>query len=272
MIRELRERNGPLMFHQSGGCCDGSAPMCYPDGDLILGDNDVHLGDLDVGEGDPVAVWMTREQFQAWKHTHITIDLVKGRGAGFSLEAPTGHRFLIRSRLMDSGRRGTRLQYLTGGRGDAPAQNRAVSRRRSSRGCHPWPSSTAMPRGSTLAGLRVCTLTAPPAGSPPTAATTAAGSQTCAPAAPTSRARRGSPTPSRPDGPRILDAGSGMGRIGAALQDRGHDVVGVDLDAAPCWTSPVRYLPAPAGGPGPAGRTRSPQRPGRPRAIRRRST
>lgn len=100
MIRELRERNGPLMFHQSGGCCDGSAPMCYPDGDLMLGENDVHLGDLDVGEGDPVAVWMTREQYEAWKHTHITIDLVKGRGAGFSLEAPTGHRFLIRSRLM----------------------------------------------------------------------------------------------------------------------------------------------------------------------------
>ena len=98
MLRGLRADHGPLMFHQSGGCCDGSSPMCYPDGDLILGDRDVHLGDLDIGE-DQVPVWMSADQFAYWSHTHLTIDLVVGRGAGFSLEAPTGHRFLTRSRL-----------------------------------------------------------------------------------------------------------------------------------------------------------------------------
>jgi len=86
------------MFHQSGGCCDGSSPMCYPDGDFMTGDADVFLGDLDVTGSDPVPVWMSREQFAYWSHTHLTIDIVPGRGAGFSLEAPTGHRFLIRSR------------------------------------------------------------------------------------------------------------------------------------------------------------------------------
>ena len=100
MIRRLRDEHGPLMFHQSGGCCDGSSPMCFPEGEFITGDSDVQLGDLDVGEGRRVPVWMSREQFAVWSHTHLTIDLVKGRGAGFSLEAPTGHRFLIRSRLM----------------------------------------------------------------------------------------------------------------------------------------------------------------------------
>jgi len=91
MLRRLREQHGPLMFHQSGGCCDGSSPMCFPDGDFITSDADVHLGDLDV--------WMSREQFGYWSHTHLTIDMVPGRGAGFSVEAPTGYRFLIRSRL-----------------------------------------------------------------------------------------------------------------------------------------------------------------------------
>jgi uncharacterized protein (DUF779 family) len=100
LIRRLREQHGPLMFHQSGGCCDGSSPMCYPDGDFITGDADIHLGDIDPGTPEPVPVWMSREQFAYWSHTHLTIDVVKGRGAGFSLEAPTGHRFLIRSRLM----------------------------------------------------------------------------------------------------------------------------------------------------------------------------
>jgi len=95
MISELQEQHGRVMFHQSGGCCDGSAPMCFPHGDFLTGDYDVHLGDLDVGADDPVEVWMSREQFAYWSHTHLTIDLVKGRGAGFSLEAPTGHRFLV---------------------------------------------------------------------------------------------------------------------------------------------------------------------------------
>ena len=99
LVRELQDQHGRVMFHQSGGCCDGSAPMCYPHGELITGDADVHLGDLDVGADQPVEVWMSREQFAYWSHTHLTIDVVPGRGAGFSLEAPTGRRFLIRSRL-----------------------------------------------------------------------------------------------------------------------------------------------------------------------------
>jgi uncharacterized protein len=99
MIRDLQSRHGRVMFHQSGGCCDGSSPMCFPHGEFLTGDADVHLGDLDLGAGEPVEVWMSREQFAYWSHTHLTIDVVPGRGAGFSLEAPTGNRFLIRSRL-----------------------------------------------------------------------------------------------------------------------------------------------------------------------------
>jgi hypothetical protein len=102
MLRDLWKDHGPLMFHQSGGCCDGSSPMCFPAGEFITGDSDVQLGDLDLGDEQVVPVWMSKEQFALWSHTHITIDLVKGRGAGFSLEAPTGHRFLIRSKLMPS--------------------------------------------------------------------------------------------------------------------------------------------------------------------------
>ncbi|RYZ25941.1 MAG: DUF779 domain-containing protein, partial [Propionibacteriaceae bacterium] len=76
MIRTLREEHGPLMFHQSGGCCDGSSPMCFAQGDFITGDADVLLGQLDAGTPEPVDVWMSREQFAYWKHTHLTIDLV----------------------------------------------------------------------------------------------------------------------------------------------------------------------------------------------------
>src|SRR6478735_546900 len=100
MLRQLREQHGELMFHQSGGCCDGSSPMCYPAGDFLTGDVDEHLGDLDLGDGVSVPVWMTKAQYEYWKHTHLTIDVVPGRGAGFSLEAPEGVRFLIRSRLL----------------------------------------------------------------------------------------------------------------------------------------------------------------------------
>lgn len=99
LLCRLTEANGPVMFHQSGGCCDGSAPMCYPDGDFMLGDADIQLGNLDIGLAKPVPVWMSRSQFEYWSHTHLTIDVVPGRGAGFSLEAPYGVRFLIRSRL-----------------------------------------------------------------------------------------------------------------------------------------------------------------------------
>lgn len=102
LLRTLTERHGPVMFHQSGGCCDGSAPMCYPDGEFLLGDADIQLGDLLIPGLDPVPVWMSRAQYEYWSHTHLTIDVVKGRGAGFSLEAPEGVRFLIRSRLLTS--------------------------------------------------------------------------------------------------------------------------------------------------------------------------
>lgn len=100
LLRDLTREHGPLMFHQSGGCCDGSAPMCYPDGEFYLGDADVHLGDIGIGLDRVVPVWMSAAQFEYWKHTHLTIDVVVGRGAGFSIEAPTGRRFLIRSRLL----------------------------------------------------------------------------------------------------------------------------------------------------------------------------
>ena len=99
MIRRLSGEHGPVMFHQSGGCCDGSSPMCYPKGDFWTGDADAFLGTLDVGLDEPVEVWMSASQFAYWRHTHLTIDIVPGRGAGFSLEGPTGYRFLIRSRL-----------------------------------------------------------------------------------------------------------------------------------------------------------------------------
>lgn len=99
LLRRLTEQHGPVMFHQSGGCCDGSSPMCFPDGDFLLGDADVHLGDLEIGLDRAVPVWMSASQFEYWSHTHLTIDVVAGRGAGFSLEAPHGVRFLIRSRL-----------------------------------------------------------------------------------------------------------------------------------------------------------------------------
>ena len=102
LLRSLTAKHGPLMFHQSGGCCDGSSPMCYPDGEFLLGDADVHLGDLDVGLDRAIPVWMSKAQFEYWSHTHLTIDVVPGRGAGFSVEAPEGVRFLIRSRLMDA--------------------------------------------------------------------------------------------------------------------------------------------------------------------------
>jgi uncharacterized protein len=100
LLRRLTAQHGSLMFHQSGGCCDGSSPMCFPLGEFITGDSDVHLGDLSIAGMVPdVPVWMSKAQFEYWKHTHLTIDVVKGRGAGFSLEAPAGVRFIIRSRI-----------------------------------------------------------------------------------------------------------------------------------------------------------------------------
>ncbi|WP_349827550.1 DUF779 domain-containing protein [Brevibacterium litoralis] len=106
LLRRLWGRHGPLMFHQSGGCCDGSSPMCFPAGDFKTGDADVLLGTFDLTDaaGRPLGeldFWMSVEQFAYWKHTHLTVDVVEGRGSGFSVEAPEGKRFLIRSELLD---------------------------------------------------------------------------------------------------------------------------------------------------------------------------
>ena len=101
LLVRLRDRHGPLMFHQSGGCCDGSSPMCFPDGEFKLGGSDVHVGDLTVeGLDEQISFWMSESQFEYWRHTHLTVDVVPGRGSGFSVEAPEGVRFLIRSRLL----------------------------------------------------------------------------------------------------------------------------------------------------------------------------
>ena len=100
LLATLEQRHGPLMFHQSGGCCDGSSPMCYPAGDFLTSETDIQLGTL-TGEGfTPIDFWMSVSQYEYWKHTHLTVDVVPGRGSGFSVEAPEGVRFLIRSRLM----------------------------------------------------------------------------------------------------------------------------------------------------------------------------
>ena len=101
LLESLRQQHGPLMFHQSGGCCDGSSPMCYPRGDFLVGDRDVLLGVIDVGPqgSEEVPVWISGPQYQAWKHTQLIIDVVPGRGGGFSLEAPEGVRFLSRGRV-----------------------------------------------------------------------------------------------------------------------------------------------------------------------------
>ena len=99
LLRALSAVHGPLMFHHSGGCCDGSSPMCYLDGEFRVGASDILLGQLEIpGIDKPINVWMSRAQFEYWQHTHLTIDVVNGRGGGFSLESPEGKRFLIRSR------------------------------------------------------------------------------------------------------------------------------------------------------------------------------
>lgn len=102
LLRKMTAKHGPLMFHQSGGCCDGSAPMCYPVGMFKIGGQDVLLQELVVeGIDQPIQFFMSASQFEYWKFTHLTVDVVKGRGSGFSVEAPEGVRFLIRSRMLD---------------------------------------------------------------------------------------------------------------------------------------------------------------------------
>ena len=98
LIAKLERQHGPLMFHQSGGCCDGSAPMCYPAGEFRVGASDVKLGEI-----GGVPFYMSAAQFEYWKHTQLVIDVVPGRGGMFSLEGPEGLRFLTRSRLFNDG-------------------------------------------------------------------------------------------------------------------------------------------------------------------------
>ena len=94
LVARLKSQHGALLFHQSGGCCDGSAPMCFPAGEFRLGPQDVKLGEIADCE-----FYMGAAQFDYWQHTQLIIDVVPGRGAGFSVEAPEGLRFLTRSRL-----------------------------------------------------------------------------------------------------------------------------------------------------------------------------
>lgn len=94
IIAQLREEHGPLMFHQSGGCCDGSQPMCYPYGEFRVGNSDIKLGEID---GCPF--YIARDQYEYWKHMQLTIDVREGRGASFSIEIPLGVRFMTKSRI-----------------------------------------------------------------------------------------------------------------------------------------------------------------------------
>jgi uncharacterized protein len=94
VIDQLRAQHGPLIFHQSGGCCDGSAPMCFTADEFLIGDQDVLLGNI-----HGCAFYMSAFQFEYWKHTQLEVDVTKGRGASFSLEIPLGLRFVIKSRL-----------------------------------------------------------------------------------------------------------------------------------------------------------------------------
>ena len=94
VVNQLKDRFGDLMFHQSGGCCDGSQPMCFEKGDFKIGESDVCLGSIEGCE-----FWMSKDQQEYWQYTQLTIDIVPGRGSSFSLEIPMGLRFITKSRL-----------------------------------------------------------------------------------------------------------------------------------------------------------------------------
>jgi len=94
VVDQLKDRFGELMFHQSGGCCDGSQPMCFEKGEFKTGESDVLLGEISGSE-----FYMSRDQFEYWQHTQLTIDVTPGRGSSFSLEIPMGIRFIVRSRM-----------------------------------------------------------------------------------------------------------------------------------------------------------------------------
>jgi len=93
-LEVLKDKHGPLMFHQSGGCCDGSSPMCYQAGEFLVGDSDILLGKI-----ADTPFYMSKVQYEYWKHTQIIVDVVDGRGGMFSIEGPEGKRFLTRSRV-----------------------------------------------------------------------------------------------------------------------------------------------------------------------------
>ncbi len=94
VIKQLKSKYGELMFHQSGGCCDGSQPMCFEKGDFKLGNSDICLGEIEGCE-----FWMSKDQFEYWQHTQLNINITEGRGSSFSLEIPMGLRFLTESRM-----------------------------------------------------------------------------------------------------------------------------------------------------------------------------
>lgn len=98
VLEQLKAKHGDLIFHQSGGCCDGSAPMLFEKADMYLDESDTKLGEL-----NNVPFYMNKDQFEYWKHTHLTVDVTEGRGSSFSLEIPLGLRFIIKSRLLTEG-------------------------------------------------------------------------------------------------------------------------------------------------------------------------
>ncbi len=104
VINQLKEKFGELMFHQSGGCCDGSQPMCFEKGDFKIGNSDVCLGTIEECD-----FWMSKDQFEYWQFTQLTIDITKGRGSSFSLEIPMGLRFITQSRIFTE----DELKHLT---------------------------------------------------------------------------------------------------------------------------------------------------------------
>ena len=110
VVNQLKEHLGELMFHQSGGCCDGSQPMCFEKGDFIIGESDVCLGTIENCE-----FWMSKDQQEYWQYTQLTIDVVAGRGSSFSVEIPMGLRFITKSRLFTDEERAnlTPLTYLS---------------------------------------------------------------------------------------------------------------------------------------------------------------
>ncbi len=114
VMAKLRAIHGAVMFHQSGGCCDGSSPMCYPAGDFKVGAQDVRLGTI-----EDAPFYMGAAQFEYWQHTQLIIDVVPGRGSGFSLEAPEGVRFLTRSRVFTDDEAAALKQDGPPARGDA---------------------------------------------------------------------------------------------------------------------------------------------------------